>query len=318
MHAFRLVYSSINVHSTSDFGIVSLSLSLSLALSLQMENRTVGIIGAGRIVQALIDGLNEGNQLQTIRLWISSPSATDDRSPLKRYNHIIRTTTSNIDLCIHCDIVLFAVKAKIIKSICEQIATHVDHERLSNVLFVSVVPGLTISTLGRWLTTNKNIMRIMYNVNVANRNGSYAIASSTNDHLECRTYVQHIFDRVAFFAGHVSESELDIMCALIGSGPAFFCTAVEGLADGAVKAGLSRSLANTLAARTMLGCADLLLTSSKHPAVLKDDISTPAGTTIYGLHELEKQGVRAAYMDALMAAFNRAQTMADQLAKELD
>ncbi|CAF5145759.1 unnamed protein product [Rotaria magnacalcarata] len=106
------------------------------------------------------------------------------------------------------------------------------------------------------------------------------------------------------------------MCALIGSGPAFFCTAVEGLADGAVKAGLSRQLANTLAARTMLGCADVLVTSSKHPAELKNDISTPGGTTIYGLHELENKGVRGAFMDAIMAAFNRAQTMADQLARD--
>lgn len=155
----------------------------------------------------------------------------------------------------------------------------------------------------------------MYNVSVAKRTGSYAISSFANHPYE--DHLKSVFNKVAFFAGNVSESELDIMCALIGSGPAFFCTAVEGLADGAVKAGLSRQLANTLAARTMLGCAELLVSSTKHPAELKNDISTPAGTTIYGLHELENRGVRGAYMDALMSAFNRAQTLADQLAKEM-
>jgi len=282
-----------------------------------MENIKIGFIGGGRIVQALLDGLHEADHLQKMHIWISCPSAEDDKSSLKRYNNVIQMTTSNTILCNHCDIVLFAVKAKLIKSICQEIEKTVDHDRLSNILFVSIVPGLTISTLTQWLHTDKNIIRIMYNVNVAKRNGSYALSSLTKDENNpSQIYLKSIFDKVGYYAGDVSESELDIMCALIGSGPAFFCTAVEGLADGAVKAGLSRQLANTLAARTMLGCADLLVTSSKHPAELKNDISTPGGTTIYGLHELENKGVRGAYMDALMSAFNRAQTMADQLAKK--
>ncbi|CAF0823453.1 unnamed protein product [Adineta steineri] len=282
-----------------------------------MENIRIGFIGGGRIIQALLDGLNEADYLDKMHIWISCPSAEDDKSLLKRFNNTIHMTTSNTVLCNNCDIVLFAVKAKLIKSVCQEIIKTVDHERLKNILFISIIPGLTISTLNQWLQTGENIIRIMYNVNVAKRNGSYAISSpKTNDNNPLQIYLKSIFDKVAYFAGNVTETELDIMCALIGSGPAFFCTAVEGLADGAVKAGLSRQLANTLAARTMLGCADILVSSSKHPAELKNDISTPAGTTIYGLHELENKGVRGAYMDALMSAFNRAQTMADQLAKE--
>ncbi|CAF1226851.1 unnamed protein product [Rotaria magnacalcarata] len=283
-----------------------------------MENIRIGFIGGGRIVQALLDGLHEANYLDKIHLTISCPSANDDKSSLKRFSNMIQMTSSNLLLCNTCDIVLFAVKAKLIKSICQELEKSLDKNRLTNILFVSIVPGLTISTLSHWLHTENNIIRIMYNVNVAKCNGSYAISSLTtneNNH-RLENYLKLIFDKVAYYAGAVSESELDIMCALIGSGPAFFCTAVEGLADGAVKAGLSRQLANTLAARTMLGCADVLVTSSKHPAELKNDISTPGGTTIYGLHELENKGVRGAFMDAIMAAFNRAQTMADQLARD--
>ncbi|CAF0851140.1 unnamed protein product [Rotaria sp. Silwood1] len=284
-----------------------------------MDNIRLGFIGGGRIVQALLDGLHEADYLQKMHILISCPSGNDEKSSLKRFSNTIRMTTSNIFLCNNSDIVLFAVKAKLIKSICQEIEKKIDKDRLTNILFVSIIPGLTISTLSQWLHTDKNIIRIMYNVNVAKRNGSYAISSlpnNENNHA-FEIYLKSIFDKVAYYAGNVTESELDIMCALIGSGPAFFCTAVEGLADGAVKAGLSRQLATTLAARTMLGCADILITSGKHPAELKNDISTPAGTTIYGLHELENKGVRGAYMDALMSAFNRAQTMADQLAKEI-
>jgi pyrroline-5-carboxylate reductase len=276
-----------------------------------MENIKLGFIGGGRVVQALLDGLHEVDYLQKMHIWISCPSAENEQSSLKRFKNIIQTTTSNTILCNNCDIVFFAVKAKLIKSICQDIVKTVDKDRLSNILFVSVIPGLTISTLNQWLYIEQNIIRIMYNVNVAKLHGSYAISSFTNNPLEI--YLKSIFDKVAYFAGNVSETELDIMCALIGSGPAFFCTAVEGLADGAVKAGLPRQLANTLAARTMLGCAEILMTSSKHPAELKNEISTPAGTTIYGLHELENKGVHGAYMDALMSAFNRAQTMAKEM-----
>lgn len=284
-----------------------------------MENIRIGFIGGGRIVQALLDGLHEANQLNQIHLMVSCPSANEENSSLQRFTKMIQMTTSNIFLCNNCDIVIFAVKAKLIKSICQEIENKLDKVRLKNILFVSVIPGLTISTISQWLNTDKNIIRIMYNVNVAKRNGSYAISSivANESTQQLENYLKSIFDKVAYYAGNVSESELDIMCALIGSGPAFFCTAVEGLADGAVKAGLSRQLANTLAARTMLGCADILITTSKHPAQLQNDISTPAGTTIYGLHELEKNGVRSAFMDAIMAAFNRAQAMADQLAKDI-
>ncbi|CAF0936042.1 unnamed protein product [Rotaria sordida] len=284
-----------------------------------MDSIRLGFIGGGRIVEALLDGLHEADYLQKMNILISCPSANNDTSSLKRFSNTIQMTTSNIFLCSNSDIVIFAVKAKLIKSICQEIGKTLDKNYLTNILFVSIIPGLTISTLSQWLQTDKNIIRIMYNVNAAKRNGSYAISSSLNNenNHSLEIYLKSIFDKVAYYAGNVTESELDIMCALIGSGPAFFCTAVEGLADGAVKAGLSRQLANTLAARTMLGCADILITSGKHPAELKNDISTPGGTTIYGLHELENKGVRGAYMDALMSAYNRAQTMADQLAKEI-
>ena len=282
---------------------------------IQMEKKTIGFIGGGRIVQALIDGLIVRDHLKTTNVWVSCPSVNNDNSSLKRYGTLIQTTTSNKTLCLQCNLIILAIKAKLADSICIEIANELGSSRLQQILFVSVIPGVTISTVTRWFAGLANVIRIMYNVTVAGCNGSYAISTRQHSLKHLENDLQIIFNRVAFFAGELTENELDIACALLGSGPAFFCTAVEGLADGAVKAGLSRRLANALAARTMLGCADLLVSTSKHPAELKDEVATPAGTTIYGLHELENRAVRGAFMEALMSAFNRAQMMSQQYEK---
>lgn len=280
-----------------------------------MNNKRIGFIGGGQIAQAVIEGLINGEHLKDSTIWISCPSANDENSSLKRFGNSVQRTTSNLTLCSNVDVVVLAVKARLSRLVCTELSKELDESQISKILFVSVVPGLKISTLSRWLGSSASIIRIMYNLGVAKGSGSYALTTSNHRNKESETFLRSLFDKLAFFAGYVSEVELDISCALLGSGPAFFCTAVEGLADGAVKAGLSRPLANTLAARAMLASADLLVSTSKSASELKQEVATPAGTTIYGLYELENRSVRAAYMDSLMSAFNRAQTMAEQLDK---
>jgi pyrroline-5-carboxylate reductase len=105
------------------------------------------------------------------------------------------------------------------------------------------------------------------------------------------------------------ESQLDAVTGLSGSGPAFACLMIEALADGGVLAGLPRDVAQRLAAQTLLGTARMVLETGKHPGALKDAVASPAGTTIAGLHELERAGVRGALMNAVSAAARRAKEL---------
>jgi pyrroline-5-carboxylate reductase len=110
----------------------------------------------------------------------------------------------------------------------------------------------------------------------------------------------------------VDEKLLSAVTGLSGSGPAYVFLAIEALADGGVRAGLPRDVAQHLAAQTVLGSAKMVLETKKHPGMLKDMVTSPAGTTITGVHELERAGVRAAFMNAVYAATQRAEELAHQ------
>ena len=127
-------------------------------------------------------------------------------------------------------------------------------------------------------------------------------ANATDADLEL---VLKIFDGMGT-AMAVPEAKLDAVTGLSGSGPAYGFIAIEALADGGVQAGLPRDVALKLAAQTMLGAAQMVLETGKHPGLLKDQVCSPGGTTIAGVHALEKAGFRCALMEAVMAATNRA------------
>ena len=115
--------------------------------------------------------------------------------------------------------------------------------------------------------------------------------------------------RAVGIAFEVPESQLDAVTGLSGSGPAYVYTMIEALSDGGVRAGLPRATATALAAQTVFGAAQMVMSTGEHPGVLKDRVTSPGGTTIAGLQVLERQGLRAALIDAVDAATNRSREL---------
>ena len=176
-------------------------------------------------------------------------------------------------------------------------------------LVVSIAAGITLRQLQATLGTDCRLVRVMPNTPclVGASAAGYAPAEAAT--AEDVVLVDRLLNSVGR-AFRLPEHLLDAVTGLSGSGPAFVAVMIEALADGGVRVGLSREVALILAAQTVLGTAKMVLEAGLHPAQLKDMVASPGGTTIAGLHALERSGVRAALMDAVEAATRRATELA--------
>ena len=176
---------------------------------------------------------------------------------------------------------------------------------ISTCIRRSRCPGISTTTLENSLPTPCRVIRCMPNTPALVGQGAAAYcrgARATDD--DARTAATLL--GAVGLAIELPESLLDAVTGLSGSGPAFIFTVIEALADAGVRCGLPREHASRLAAQTVLGAASMVLATGLHPAVLRDQVTSPGGTTIAGLAELERHGLRAALIDAVTAATRRA------------
>lgn len=178
----------------------------------------------------------------------------------------------------------------------------------SGGLLISVLAGVTLERLQR-LFPGWSCVRAVPNTPALVGCGLTGLAFAAGLAAERRQWVQAMFARVGE-VHELPESQLDAFLALTSSGPAFVAVAAEAMADGAVAAGLPRALALRLSHRTLAGTAALLQGQELHPASLKDMVSSPAGTTIAGLRQLERAGLRSALIEAVLAAAERSRQLA--------
>src|SRR5438067_11456149 len=181
-------------------------------------------------------------------------------------------------------------------------------------LVVSIAAGITLRQLRAGLGASCRLVRVMPNTPCLVGASAAGYAPAETATAEDIALVDRLLNAVGR-AFRVSESLLDAVTGLSGSGPAFVAVMIEALADGGVRMGLPRDIALTLAAQTVMGTARMILEADLHPAKLKDMVSSPGGTTIAGLHALERGGLRAALMDAVEAATHRSAELAAEAAR---
>ncbi|MCL4109646.1 UNVERIFIED_CONTAM: hypothetical protein GTU68_061903 [Idotea baltica] len=202
------------------------------------------------------------------------------------------------------DVVVLAVKPQYMPSVLAAARPHITAQHL----VISIAAGVQISRLAEGLGTQR-IVRVMPNTPCLQLVGASAYApgdAATTDDVET---VNQIMSSVGITA-RVSETQLDAVTGLSGSGPAYVYEFIEAMSDGGVLAGLPRDLATKFAAQTVLGAATMVL-AGEHPAVCKDAVTSPGGTTIAGLHELERGGMRGLVMSAIKAATARSKELGE-------
>lgn len=263
--------------------------------------KKIGFIGAGNMAGAIINTLLKENY-PSENIYISHPSADKN----KKYNSVKNESTDNKYVITNSDIIYLCVKPQIVEKVCSEISHLLDPQRH---IILSVVAGVTLNKLERILASNKlRIVRFM--VNTAALIGSSCSVYSQNGYLteEDKLLVNNLMEKTGPFMGEVKDSLMDASAAVLSSGIAYHFMMTDAMADGGVKMGLPRDLSLRLAMQTMKGAAELMQKQYgvKHPMQMKDEVCSPGGITIEGVHELEKHNFRNAVICAVEGACNKA------------
>lgn len=259
-----------------------------------MIDRTIGFIGAGLMAEALADGMLTSGTASEEQVFVSDP----DEERQERFQQLVgdNVFTDNVRLIQEVDVVVLSVKPQVIPDVTAEIREEVTPDHL----VMSIAPGISLERLKRNLGTDR-LIRVMPNTPALVGEGASAFCLGEGATEEDVDLAGQVLSSVGLCA-QVKEDDMDAITGLSGSGPAYIFLAIESLSDGGVKMGLSRTAAIRLAAQTVLGAARMVLETGKHPAELKDQVTTPGGTTIEGVHALEKAGLRRAFMDAVEVA----------------
>lgn len=270
-----------------------------------MSTRTIAFLGTGNMAEALIRGLIRaktaapGDLIATTRRKVRADQLAQEYG--------IRTTQDNVAAARAADVVMLCVKPQALNKLLVEIAPAID----SGKLVISVAAGVPVQALERKLGAGARIVRAMPNTPALVGKGACAVAPGEHATADDLSQACAIFDAVGM-STVVEESLLDAVTGLSGSGPAYIFLMIEALSDAGVKVGLPRTTALKLAAQTVLGSAQLLLETGTHPGELKDQVTSPGGTAIAGLHTLEAGGLRTTLINAVEAATRRAKELGEQ------
>ncbi|MCY7390512.1 MAG: pyrroline-5-carboxylate reductase [Leptolyngbyaceae cyanobacterium CAN_BIN12] len=261
----------------------------------------LGMIGGGMMGEALISRLVVQGVYTAEQILVSDPQAERRKFLSDRYG--IQTTSENLEVA-QAEILLLAIKPQVFERVVAELA---GDEAPSLALILSILAGTPLEKLERAFP-RKAVIRAMPNTPATVGAGVTAIAPGLlvqAYHLEQAT---RIFSAVGEVVA-VAESYMDAITGLSGSGPGYVALMIEALADGGVAAGLPRAIATKLAIQTVKGTAQLLQDTGMHPAQLKDQVTSPGGTTIAGIAHLERAGVRSALIEAVRVAYLRSQEL---------
>jgi len=270
-----------------------------MVVSQASAQRTIAMIGSGAMGEALIAGIVANGNVEPHSIFASDSSA--ERAEMIARQYGVRTGTDNSEAATSADVVVLAVKPALINAVLTEIRESIT----KHTVVISVAAGITIGQLAEGLPSGARIIRVMPNMPALVREGMSVLVLGPGITDRDVDAAQDIFRAVGKTLV-LEEHMINAVTGVSGSGPAYVLLLIEALADGGVRMGLPRDIALTLATQTVRGAAHLQQQTEEHPACLKDRITSPAGTTIAGLHVLETGGFRGMVSAAVEAATQRA------------
>ena len=269
-------------------------------------SKKITFIGAGNMGEALLGGL--------LKAELTNPEniiATDIRD--ERLDHIrskwgVKTTRDNKEAAQGADVIVLCVKPQTISDVLNELRAVVQEDQL----IISILAGITTRTINNALGKKNPVVRVMPNIPAVVDEAASGICLGEHARDVHREIAMKIFQAVGEVEV-VYESQMDVITGLSGSGPAYIYMIIEALTDGGVMMGLPRDTATRLATQTVLGSAKLVRETAVHPAVLKDQVTTPGGTAISAIKELESSGLRPMLIRAVETATRKSQELSHLL-----
>lgn len=270
-----------------------------------MLHERIGLIGAGQMATALANGFIRAGLTAADHIL----AADVDETARQRFASATAApvTADNVQVVDQSDLIFLAVKPQQMAAVSAGLRGKIDPSRL----LVSIAAGIRLASLAEWFGQQLRIIRVMPNTPCLIGKGVSAYSLGQHATPEDGALVGQLLAPLGS-RWPVEEKLLDAVTGLSGSGPAFVYVIIEALSDAGVRIGLPRAMAAAMAAQTVRGAAEMVLATDDHPAVLKDRVTSPGGTTIAGLQALEAGGIRAALMAAVEAAARRSMELGSQ------
>lgn len=257
------------------------------------------IVGCGAMGGAVLSGCLEKGIWKRREVKILSKNEKSSKEKAEKYGVFYIKDEKEIE---EADVVLIAVKPHIVPSVLDKISKYGPKH------VISLAAAVTLSDLSKKLPKETEVVRVMPNTPASVGAGLTAITCKDNVSEKFLKETEKIFNALGETVV-VTEKELDALGALSGSGPGYAFVIMDALSDAGVEIGLSRKLATKAAAFTLYGAGKMALETKKHPGELRDEVTSPGGTTITGIHAMEKAGIRTALKDGVLAAFQKTKEM---------
>jgi pyrroline-5-carboxylate reductase len=277
-----------------------------------MKQCTLAFIGGGNMARSLIGGLI-ANGFDAGNIHVADTNTESLQALSARYP--VRTFNDNIEAITGADVIIIAVKPQQLQQAVRQLSSHWS----AGTLLISIAAGIRLDAIARWLAhDNAAIVRAMPNTPALVQAAATALCANTHVDREQHELAESILRAVGLTLWVADEKQMDAVTALSGSGPAYFFLVMEAMQAAGTTLGLPEDTARLLALETAFGAAKMALESNESAGVLRQQVTSPGGTTERALNELEQGDLRGLFSRALTAAAQRADELALQLGQDHD